>query len=255
MTKPLDGVRVVDLSQITSGPFGTMILAEQGADVVKVETPGIGDLSRWTPDSRNGVSSFLLNQNRGKRSIAVDLEQRGGQGGGARPDGRCRRRGAELPTGGRRPPRASATTTCAGRNAGVIYASVSGFGPDGPYADRPVLDPGDPGAHGDRAPPAERGDPAPRPGPQHHGRQGHRAHPGPERVRRALPPHPHRRGRPHRDPDARHRPVLLLARRDDGHARFVGDGVDAGPRVVDLYQHHPLRRRSARLLRGDGLPA
>ena len=79
MTKPLEGVRVVDLSQITSGPLGTMVMAEQGADVIKVESPGIGDLSRFAPNSRNGVSSFILNQNRGKRSIAIDLQSDGGR--------------------------------------------------------------------------------------------------------------------------------------------------------------------------------
>ena len=54
MSKPMDGVRVVDLSQLTSGPLATMVLAEQGADVVKVEPPGLGDIFRLSACTRVG---------------------------------------------------------------------------------------------------------------------------------------------------------------------------------------------------------
>src|SRR5262245_36950383 len=74
MGKPLEGVRVVDLSQVTSGPLATMVLAEQGADVVKVEPPGTGDFMRAAPYQRGGFSSWYLNHNHGKRSIAVSTE-------------------------------------------------------------------------------------------------------------------------------------------------------------------------------------
>ena len=140
MTKPLEGVRVVDLSQITSGPFGTMVLAEQGADVVKVESPNIGDLARWAPGSRNGVSSFVLNQNRGKRSIAVDLQHEEG-----RSVALDLMAGADVVVQNFRPGVVEhlglGYDDARARNAGVIYVSISGFGPDGPYADRPALDP------------------------------------------------------------------------------------------------------------------
>ncbi len=140
MTKPLDGVRVVDLSQITSGPFGTMVLAEQGADVVKVESPAIGDLARWAPNSRNGMSSFVLNQNRGKRSIAVDLQHDAG-----REVALDLMAGADVVVQNFRPGVVDhlgvGYEDARARNAEVIYVSISGFGPDGPYADRPVLDP------------------------------------------------------------------------------------------------------------------
>jgi crotonobetainyl-CoA:carnitine CoA-transferase CaiB-like acyl-CoA transferase len=140
VTKPLEGVRVVDLSQITSGPFGTMVLAEQGADVVKVESPTIGDLARWAPNSRNGMSSFVLNQNRGKRSIAVDLQHEAG-----RTVALDLMAGADVVVQNFRPGVVEDLglgydDACA-RNARVIYVSISGFGPDGPYADRPALDP------------------------------------------------------------------------------------------------------------------
>jgi crotonobetainyl-CoA:carnitine CoA-transferase CaiB-like acyl-CoA transferase len=140
MTKPLDGVRVVDLSQITSGPLATMVLAEQGADVVKVESPTIGDLSRWAPNSRNGVSSFILNQNRGKRSIAVDLRHEAGA-----EVALDLMAGADVVVQNFRPGVVDdlgvGYDAARARNPGVVYVSISGFGPDGPYADRPVLDP------------------------------------------------------------------------------------------------------------------
>ena len=140
MTKPLEGVRVVDLSQITSGPFGTMVLAEQGADVVKVESPAIGDLARRAPNSRNGMSSFVLNQNRGKRSIAVDLQHEAGRA--VTLDLMAE---ADVVVQNFRPGVVENLGLGYGdvsaRNQGVIYVSISGFGPDGPYADRPALDP------------------------------------------------------------------------------------------------------------------
>ena len=140
MTKPLEEVRVVDLSQITSGPFGTMVLAEQGADVVKVESPAIGDLARRAPNSRNGMSSFVLNQNRGKRSIAVDLQHEAG-----RAVALDLMAGADVVVQNFRPGVVENLGLGYGdvsaRNPGVIYVSISGFGPDGPYADRPALDP------------------------------------------------------------------------------------------------------------------
>ena len=140
MTKPLEGVRVVDFSQITSGPFATMLLAEQGADVVKVESPVIGDLARWAPGSRNGVSSFVLNQTRGKRSIAIDLQHDAG-----RAVALDLMAGADVVVQNFRPGVVDRLglgyDDARARNAGVIYVSISGFGPDGPYADRPALDP------------------------------------------------------------------------------------------------------------------
>ena len=69
MGTPLEGIRVVDLSQITSGPFGTMVLAEQGADVVKVESLAPGDVMRTAAFHRGGLSSLYLNHNRGKLSL------------------------------------------------------------------------------------------------------------------------------------------------------------------------------------------
>src|SRR5205085_8672575 len=75
MTKgPMEGVRVLDLSIALTGPYAAALFADQGADVIKVERPGIGDIARWVGVAVNGMSSLYLVCNRGKRSIAVDLQ-------------------------------------------------------------------------------------------------------------------------------------------------------------------------------------
>lgn len=140
MPGPLHGYRIVDLSQIVSGPMATMLLSDQGADVVKVEPVDGQDVLRRPTFARGGFSAFFLNNNRGKRSLAVDLH---------RPEGRqvildlaatadvfvqnfrpgvCDRMGI-----GYEDLRAV--------NPDLVYVSISGFGPTGPYADRPILDP------------------------------------------------------------------------------------------------------------------
>ncbi|RMB85308.1 CaiB/BaiF CoA-transferase family protein [Streptomyces shenzhenensis] len=70
---PLSGVLVADFSRILAGPYATMLLADLGADVVKVEGPGGDDTRSWTPPVRGEVSTYYLGINRGKRSIALDL--------------------------------------------------------------------------------------------------------------------------------------------------------------------------------------
>ena len=140
MTKPLEGVRIVDISQLTSGPFATMMLAEQGADVVKIEPPVIGDLFRLSSFSRNGFAALLLNHTRGKRSICIDTSTE---------DGRALvvelMRGADVVVQNFRPGVVDRLgfgyDAIKAINPSVIYVSVSGFGPTGPYANRPVVDP------------------------------------------------------------------------------------------------------------------
>jgi crotonobetainyl-CoA:carnitine CoA-transferase CaiB-like acyl-CoA transferase len=140
MGKPLEGVRVVDLSQVTSGPLATMVLAEQGADVIKVEPPRIGDLGRRVALQRGGLTSWYLNHNRGKRSIAVSTETEGGRSIVA-----DLMAGADVVVQNFRPgvlERLSLDYEAIRiRNPAVIYVSISGYGPTGPYADRPVFDP------------------------------------------------------------------------------------------------------------------
>src|SRR6266436_2137617 len=78
MPGPLQGYRIVDLTSMVSGPSATMLLADQGADVVKVENPeGGGDHTRAAANRRAGFSASFLNNNRNKRSIALDLKAPG----------------------------------------------------------------------------------------------------------------------------------------------------------------------------------
>src|SRR4029079_12513477 len=74
MPGPLHGYRIVDLTSMVSGPSATMLLADQGADVIKVENPDGGDHTRAAANRRGGVSASFLHNNRSKRSIALDLK-------------------------------------------------------------------------------------------------------------------------------------------------------------------------------------
>src|SRR4029434_6672704 len=79
-SSPLAGVRVADLSRVLAGPYCTMVLADLGADVVKVERPEGGDGTRsWGPPFTGGEAAYYLSVNRGKRSCALDLSQPEGQ--------------------------------------------------------------------------------------------------------------------------------------------------------------------------------
>jgi crotonobetainyl-CoA:carnitine CoA-transferase CaiB-like acyl-CoA transferase len=70
---PLSGIRILDLSIAATGPYAATLLADQGADVIKVERPAIGDIARWVGIQIDGISALYQLCNRGKRSIAVDL--------------------------------------------------------------------------------------------------------------------------------------------------------------------------------------
>jgi len=140
MPGPLSGIRIVDCSAILSGPLATMILADQGADVVKVEPPGIGDLLRLSPFARGGLGAFFANGNRGKRAIALDLRQ---------PRGRelllSLVRDADVFVQNFRPGAVErlgiAEQDLRQVAPDLVYVSISGFGESGPYASRRVYDP------------------------------------------------------------------------------------------------------------------
>src|SRR5262249_37081127 len=78
MPGPLHGYRIIDLTSNVAGPLATMILADQGAAVIKVEAPDGGDHTRVGADRRGGFSASFLNNNRNKRSIVLDLKSPGG---------------------------------------------------------------------------------------------------------------------------------------------------------------------------------
>jgi crotonobetainyl-CoA:carnitine CoA-transferase CaiB-like acyl-CoA transferase len=82
--QPLQGTRVLDLSRVLAGPWSGQLLADYGADVIKVERPGAGDDTRawgppWWGDSQQRMAAYYLSANRGKRSIAIDLKQAAGR--------------------------------------------------------------------------------------------------------------------------------------------------------------------------------
>jgi crotonobetainyl-CoA:carnitine CoA-transferase CaiB-like acyl-CoA transferase len=139
MAGALDGVRVLDLSVMISGPLAGMILADQGADVIKVESPGLGDLMRYLGSHRNGVTGIYANNNRGKRSLVVNLKDKRGVDLFRRlADGsdvliQNFRPGAMERLG-------LGYDELAAVNPRLIYVSISGFGPHGPYANRRVYD-------------------------------------------------------------------------------------------------------------------
>jgi crotonobetainyl-CoA:carnitine CoA-transferase CaiB-like acyl-CoA transferase len=137
---PLDGIRIVDLTSMLSGPWATMILADQGADVIKVETIGQGDHTRSLGNRSNGFAAQFLNLNRNKRSVTIDLKAEAGRrllkrlAGTAhvlvqnfRP-GVVERLGIDE----------EAIRAVAPE---IVYVSISGFGERGPLAGKPTYDP------------------------------------------------------------------------------------------------------------------
>ncbi|MGE4634913.1 MAG: CoA transferase, partial [Arenicellales bacterium] len=79
MTGPLNGYRIVELTSMLTGPWAASILGDQGADVIKVEVPGVGDHTRSVGVQRHGLSSNFLNINRSKRSITINLKSTQGR--------------------------------------------------------------------------------------------------------------------------------------------------------------------------------
>ena len=79
MTGPLAGVKIVDMSAVIAGPMATGLLADQGAEVVKVEPVGIGDMCRWLGPNHKGLGAMFAAVNRNKRSIALNLKDARGK--------------------------------------------------------------------------------------------------------------------------------------------------------------------------------
>jgi len=132
MTQPLTGIKILDLTRLLPGAVATMILADMGADVIKVEDPNGGDYARWMPPQIDGQSVFFRMNNRAKRSMILNLKDARGQAllkqlvtqadvliEGFRPDV-MRRLNSDYPTLQQVNPR-------------LIYCSLSGWGADGPY--------------------------------------------------------------------------------------------------------------------------
>ena len=140
MAGPLEGIKIVDVSAVVSGPLAAMMLADQGADVVKLEPTAIGDILRLSPFSRGGLSSFYANCNRNKRAIAVDLSNPHGLEIAHRLISE-----ADVFIQNWRPGAADrlglSSEALRKLNPDLIYCAISGYGPSGPYSQRRVYDP------------------------------------------------------------------------------------------------------------------
>jgi crotonobetainyl-CoA:carnitine CoA-transferase CaiB-like acyl-CoA transferase len=158
---PLDGIRVVDVTTSLAGPYCTEVLAALGADVVKIEPPGIGDEARtWGPPFWGSESTIFLTVNAGKRSVCIDLRR------GRDVVHRLVDR-ADVFVQSLRPGLAEehglGPEELRARNPRLVYCSIRSFGPTGPWRDRPGYDPlaqaaggiisvtGEPGRDGVRA--------------------------------------------------------------------------------------------------------
>ena len=135
---PLTGLKVLDLTRVVSGPFCTMLLADFGANVIKVEAPD-GDPSRVTGILGAGENPYFVNLNRNKRTITIDMKQERGK-----EIVRRMAQASDVLVENFRPGVMDRLglgyTALSALNPALIYAAVTGFGKTGPYKDRPAFD-------------------------------------------------------------------------------------------------------------------
>ena len=129
-TGPLSDLRILDLTQALAGPFCTMLLADLGADVIKVESPAGDDTRGWVPPTRDGVATYYLAINRNKRSVALDLKGPAGRAAAAELARRADIMVQNFKPGGLTRYGLDYDSVCAA-NPGIIYASITGFGTTG----------------------------------------------------------------------------------------------------------------------------
>ena len=139
MALALQGLRVLDLTRVLAGPYAAMVLADLGADVVKIEVPGRGDDSRAYPPYVNGESAYFMSLNRNKRSVTLDLKNPA-----ARELFLGLARKADVVLENFRPGTMArlglSYETLHIENPRLIYAAASGFGQSGPYSQRAAYD-------------------------------------------------------------------------------------------------------------------
>jgi len=138
--KPLEGVKILDLSWVYSGPFSTLLLSDLGADVIKLEGPPFGDYTRIVPPFKNSASGYFYMLNRGKKSMALNLKEAQGKEIFLELVKRFdvvteNFRAGSLDRLGLGYEKAKKV------NPKIIYASINGFGSNGPYAHMLCLDP------------------------------------------------------------------------------------------------------------------
>ncbi|MGN6459528.1 MAG: CaiB/BaiF CoA transferase family protein [Achromobacter mucicolens] len=136
---PLSGFRILDLTRIISGPFCTSLLADMGAEVIKIETPGEGDPVRAQGVIRDGLSWYFANYNRNKKSVTLDLYSEEGKAVLRRLIAECDvivenyRPGVMQKMG-------LGDEALKALKPDIIHCSINGFGTTGPYRDRPAFD-------------------------------------------------------------------------------------------------------------------
>ncbi|OEY66383.1 CaiB/BaiF CoA transferase family protein [Marinobacter sp. X15-166B] len=141
MSGPLSGIRVLDLSRVMAGPWCTQILADLGAEVIKIERPGVGDDTRhwgppWLKDAQGKAtkqSAYYLSANRGKHSVTVDLGSPDGQALIKELAAECDVLVENFKTGGLAK-KGLGYADLASINPGLVYCSITGFGQTGPMA-------------------------------------------------------------------------------------------------------------------------
>ncbi|MEX0782312.1 MAG: CaiB/BaiF CoA-transferase family protein [Dehalococcoidia bacterium] len=139
MSRPLEDIKILDLTWVLAGPYASMVLCDLGADVIKVERPPFGDVARTTGPYQNGWSGYFFSINRGKRSVGINL---------ATDEGRelFLRMAEQVDvvmenfTPGTMDRLGIGYEALAARNPRIILSSTSGFGQTGPYRERPALD-------------------------------------------------------------------------------------------------------------------
>ena len=140
MKQPLEDIRVLDLSHALAGPYCSTMMADYGAQVIKIEPPGTGDISRaWGALMPGGETAYFVSLHRNKRGIVLDLKHPEGRETFLRMAEKCDvvlenyRIGVLKRLG-------LSYEDVKARNPGIVYCSISGFGQDGPYRDRAALD-------------------------------------------------------------------------------------------------------------------
>ena len=142
--KPLEGIKVLDLSRVLAGPWCTQLLADLGAEVIKVERPGSGDDTRhwgppWHGEGNSRVAAYFLSCNRGKKSAAIDFAQEEGAALVRELANDADVVVENFKVGGLKKFGLDAASLRAAHPS-IVYASITGFGQDGPYAERAGYD-------------------------------------------------------------------------------------------------------------------